>query len=81
MRLKKREQNRKKLAGKRSVCRLLQSHCTTLEFQTRTLGRAESRGEERESRHTEVAGQESEHQANTGGPQEELGEVVLNELS
>lgn len=30
-----------------SVCRLLQSHCTTLEFQTRTLGRAESRGESR----------------------------------
>lgn len=34
----------------RSVCRLLQSHCTTLEFQTRTLGRGESRGVEREER-------------------------------
>ena len=31
-----------------SVCRLLQSHCTTLEFQTRTLGRAESKGERAE---------------------------------
>lgn len=37
----------KKTEEDRSVCRLLQSHCTTLEFQTRTLGRAESRGESR----------------------------------
>lgn len=43
------ERNGKKNTGEdRFVCRLLQSHCTTLEFQTRTLGRAESRAESRE---------------------------------
>lgn len=46
----------------RSVCRLLQSHCTTLEFQTRTLGRAESRGESR--------GEEKEGRQRGGGARE-----------
>lgn len=56
----------------RSVCRLLQSYCTTLEFQTRTLGRAEqraegeSRGEEREERQG-GSGARERMQASTGG--------------
>lgn len=51
------KRNRKKTEEDRSVCRLLQSHCTTLEFQTRTLGRAESRGESRgEGREEEDGG-------------------------
>ena len=52
----------------RSVCRLLQSHCTTLEFQTRTLGRAESRGERRgPEREGGQGGNWNEQQVNTGG--------------
>lgn len=51
---------RKKMRERdRSVCRLLQSHCTTLEFQTRTLGRADqSRAEQsREQRAEERRGE------------------------
>lgn len=54
-----RERKRKR---QRSVCRLLQSHCTTLEFQTRTLGRAESRAESR--------GEEREERQRGGGAKE-----------
>lgn len=41
---------KKKTEEDRFVCRLLQSHCTTLEFQTRTMGRAESREQSRGER-------------------------------
>lgn len=48
--MRRKEDRENKNEQERSVCRLLQSHCTTLEFQTRTLGRGESRGVEREER-------------------------------
>lgn len=49
---------KKKTEEDRFVCRLLQSHCTTLEFQTRTLGRAESRAESRAEEREERRGEE-----------------------
>lgn len=57
--------NKRERERERAVCRLLQSYCTTLEFQTRTLGRAESRGREQGRGKGEKAGRQRGERANT----------------
>lgn len=70
--------------GEGSVCRLLQSHCTTLEFQTRTLGRAESRAEsrgvEREERQRQQ-GERASSKLTLEANRRQARGAVINEIS